>query len=331
MATPQRRPPGEGIGTGTDVHPPEVPPIDPDEIRQIHLLEEAVLVMFTATPPQLTPFGRSTLAWDITMPTTLLPGINPEVHLVHGVDDEVVLPTGRSVVRPYGETTYGLVLRTPKAHRQMGTLDLAVDFTACKLVETAPGVFGKLGRDQVDAAFPATGKLRLRGGSTIDFGFGSFVVDVPLELPIENWFDVNADVSLGFSVSSANGSVSVTHDVAITKIYFPNPVGGAITAVFTGGCAQAVEAALEAQSDGFLAQFIGPVIARQIRDRLISEVNKNLDRLNNDTPRPPVPYTFYDLTLDADGLVYRYCPEPRPSTGGSGSNGGSDTRPVHPG
>jgi len=32
-------------------------------------------------PDSLTPFGHATLAWDVMMPTTVIPGVHVEVHL----------------------------------------------------------------------------------------------------------------------------------------------------------------------------------------------------------------------------------------------------------
>jgi len=63
------------------------PPIDPEQVREIQMLAEAVLVSFTATPNPVAPFGHATLAWNITMPTTVIPGVHVEVHL-SGVGDQ---------------------------------------------------------------------------------------------------------------------------------------------------------------------------------------------------------------------------------------------------
>jgi hypothetical protein len=210
----------------------------------------------------------------------------------------------------------------------MGTLDLTMDFGACK---SGPGfehsalLFTDIVKAEVNKAFPSGGQVTLRGSSSsVDIGVNSFVVDIPLTASLPDWFDANVDVSLGFSVFSQGGRVHATHGFANTKVSF-----GTASAIVSAGCSSAVAAALEMLSDGFLSGFIGPVIAQRIADRITADVNDKLAGLNQSVPHPPVPYRFYDLTLtEVDGLSYRFCPahavttHPIPPLGG-----GSD--PVH--
>ena len=65
------------------------PPIDPERFRHIQLLNEAVLVNFAASPNPRTPWGWSTLAWDVTMPTTFLPGVHVEA-VLFGEGEQIV-------------------------------------------------------------------------------------------------------------------------------------------------------------------------------------------------------------------------------------------------
>ena len=92
------------------------PPIDPERFRHIQLLNEAVLVNFAASPNPRTPWGWSTLAWDVTMPTTFLPGVHVEA-VLFGEGEQIVPAQGTRPARPYNETTYTLSLRTPLAVR----------------------------------------------------------------------------------------------------------------------------------------------------------------------------------------------------------------------
>src|SRR5262245_66638873 len=110
MANPRR--PGKGRALRPPPPPPEEPPppIDPDELRQIQMLAEAVLVSFSATPNPAPPYGRSKLEWVITMPTTVLPGVAVEVHLFDGIGDSLVQPQGNRTVAPFGEWDYSISL-----------------------------------------------------------------------------------------------------------------------------------------------------------------------------------------------------------------------------
>jgi hypothetical protein len=122
-----------------------------------------------------------------------------------------------------------------------------------------------------------------------------------------SWQIPDVDVSLGFSVSSQNGQVRVSHDFARTEVSF-----GTASGILSLGCTPLVASALETQSDGFLSGFIGPVLAQRLQDAINDDLRRSLDLLNHSVP-PPVPYKFYDLTLtEADGLNYRLCPSTRP-------------------
>lgn len=318
MANPRN--PGRTV-SGTEL--PPVDPIDPEELRQIRLLSEAVLVSFTATPSTIAPFGRASLVWDVTMPTTVIPGVHVEVHL-HWEDDKVVGPQGSQVITPYGDTQYSIYLRTPLATRQLGILAVNVDFGTCKLVDTAAIFFNVIVKDEADRALPPSSGLTLRGGgASIDIGINSFVVDIPLEYEIPNWTNAEFDVSLGFSVPCENGRVRVIHDFAKTNVSF-----GVLTGLATAGCSVAVANAIEAVSDAFLSGFIGPVIAERIAAKLAVNINENLQRLNN--TGPPAPYRLYDLTLTEVGMTYRFCPTTptSPSSTHPPLGGGSETDPI---
>ncbi len=280
---------------------------------------------FTATPDPIAPFGRATLAWDVTMPTTVLPGVHVEVHLYgvgDQVGDQVVDPQGHEVVMPYADNTYAITLRTPLARRELGAVDLAVDLGTCTSVDTPPSLFKGQITDPVKNAFPAGGQVTRRGDPSVDIGINSFVVAVPLTASVPDWFDADIDVSLGFDVISNNGNMDVIYGSASTNVSF-----GLASGILSGGCSAAVATALEAMSDGYLSGFVGPVIAGQIKGGLREGIQWNLDQLNgrHGTPPPPVPYRYYDLILTQDGMTCRFCPahpappvQPPPVGGGSG-------------
>ena len=241
------------------------------------------------------------------MPTTVLPGVAVEVHLFDRIGDATVQPQGSRTIAPYGESEYSIYLKAPKATRHLGTLAVTIDLGSCTLVETAAGVFTRIVKDEVEKAFPAGGKVTLRGGgASVDIGINSFVVDIPLTAHVPNWFNADVDVTMGFSLWSENGELRARHDLAKTDV---SP--GVLSSILSVGCAQAVAAALEAQSDGFLEVFIGPVIAQRLRNNVQANIDENLQRLNQSGPA--VPYKFYDISLTQDGMTYRYCPIHPPS------------------
>lgn len=348
MTTPRNTGPGASsnlgpIGTGP-VQPPIPPPLDPDVLKQQQLLNEAALVSFTATPGTLQPFGRARLAWEITMPTTVLPGVNVEV-LFRGVgDDQVVDSTGARIVAPYADHSYDLYLRAPKASRHIGSLDLVIDHSACPPpVNAGPGLFSQPIKDQANAPFPPGGTMTVRGnGAAVDIGYNSFVVDVPLKASINNWFDPDINISMGFSVASEGWrlrdkpedydnlgkAIGVAFDFANTHV-----IPGSAATVITFGAADKIMEIAEGTSDAYLRGFVGPVIALGIKDALVDIVRSSLDRLNDNVAAGQTPYSFYDLTLTAgEGVTIRYCPDPAKTSPAPTQpmGGGGSTPPTHP-
>ncbi|NDK37550.1 hypothetical protein DT603_01650 [Pseudoxanthomonas gei] len=299
-----------------------VNPFDPEQLRQVLLLNEAVLVSFSASPNPRAPWDWSTLSWNITMPTTVIPGVHVEVTLF-GEGEQVVQPQGSRPAKPYGDTTYTLVLRTPLAARQLGKVDLAIDFGSCFELPQRIDEVREMIQAEVKRSFPSTGKVTLRDqGIEVDFGINSFVIDIPLTTDVPNWFDADIDLTVGFQVFPVDGRVGASYSFAKTTVSF-----GAASAILSGGCSVAVAKALEEQSDGFFDGFIGPAIARQIREKVRLGMNTALAAFNNG--RTP-PYKVHDFTLTESNLLVRICPvsaPPQPSD--HGGVGGGEVEPAH--
>src|SRR5215831_4035948 len=90
--------------------PPLPPPIDPETLREIEMLNEAVLNAFAADLPSAKPFEANTLRWDVTMPTTVIPGAVPALVLSLGANGRVdgLDPVGSRPAAQRSATTYGL-------------------------------------------------------------------------------------------------------------------------------------------------------------------------------------------------------------------------------
>lgn len=315
MANPHG-PPGTGPNPATTLNPqPQPPPLDPDEVKQIELLNGAVLNSFTATPNPMPPYGETKLQWDITMPTTVLIGVHPEVHLSDGVGDTVVDPTGQEIVTPYGDQDWSITLKTPKASRYMGTVSVTVDLGTCTSVEIGSVLVIAEIKSQAQSPFPAGGQIALRGGgATVDIGSNSFVVDLPLTASVPNWFDADVDVSMGFSIWAKDGVLQASNDFATTKV---SP--GWLSTVLSVGCASAVADGVEATSDGFLNNFVGGAIAQNMVDAVQAQIDDKLAGINASSTVGP--YKFYDLSLTPDVMTFWFCPTQQ--------GGGGPTGPTH--
>lgn len=311
--------------TNTDSNPAidgEIEPINVEQFRQVQLLNEAILVSFDANPNPREPWGWSTLSWNITMPTTVIPGVHVEITLF-GEGEQIVPPQGTRPAKPYGETTYTLVLRTPLAVRQLGKVVLGVDFGACFELPQRIDEIRAMIQAEVRRSFPSSGKVTLRDSEiVVDFGINSFVIDVPLKADVPNWFDADIDMSLGFHVFPVEGRVRASYSFVQANVSF-----GVASTILSGGCSAAVAVALEESIKGFFDGFIGPAIARQIREKVQASMDAALATFNSG--RTP-PFAIHDFALTDSNLLVRICPvSAPPSPSGPGGPGGGVFEPTH--
>ncbi len=286
--------------------------LDPDKVRQIQLLAEASLVSFTATPATLTPFGTAKLAWNIAMPNTVLSGITVEV-VIEGLGGDLVgngpggtvLPQDSVVVAPFGDTVYGVALRTPLAYRELGTLSLPVDFAACNSLDLPIAAFTNPIITTAKAQFQSNSQLKLRQDPTVDVGINSFVLSIALEAEIPDWR--NANVTMAFSiVSQRNGLISASLNTANATVS-PGP----LSTILSAGCAAAVAGACESVINGFLWSSVGPTMVTMLADALNAAVAVRRDELGSKvvTTTKKVPkFDLYDFTLTNNGMTMRMCP-----------------------
>ena len=315
MADRIRFPGSAGNPAITGEVPP--PPIDPERFRHIQLLNEAVLASFAAAPNPRPPWDWSTLSWDITMPTTFIPGVHVEA-VLFGEGEQIVPPQGSRPAKPYNETTYTLVVRTPLAVRQLGKVDLGIDFGACMELPQRIDQVREMIRTEVRRSFPASGKVTLRDTEIgVDFGINSFVIDIPLTADVPNWFDADIDLTVGFKVYPVDGRVAAAYSFSRTDVSF-----GVASSILSGGCSAAVAKALEESTNGFMDGFIGPAIARQLREQVQAGLNTALAAFN--AGRSP-PYKVHDFNLTEFNLLVRVCPvsaPPAPTDHGGFGGGG---------
>jgi len=288
--------------------------MDPDRVRQIQLLAEASLVSFTATPPALTPFGKARLAWNVAMPTTVLPGVTVEV-VIEGLGGDLVgngpggtvLAQDSITVAPFGDTTYGVALRTPLAYRELGTLSLAVDFATCNSLDLPIAAFTNAIIAAAKTQFVGNSQLKLRQDPTVDVGINSFVLSILLEAEVPDWRNANVDVTLAFSISAQrNGLLGAMLDTANASVS-PGP----LSTILSAGCATAVADACESVINGLLWTSVGPAMVRALADALNGAVAGRRDELGVDvvTTTTKVPkFDLYDLTITSGGITMRMCP-----------------------
>lgn len=310
---------GSGVGTGgmdTGTNGPVTPPpIDHPDV-EVHqhslLLREASLARFEAIPAQLPPYGRCKVKWAINMPTTVIPGVHVEAHMWNEEFDQVIEPSGEVEVFPYANTTYSIYLRTQRVAHELGKLELDVNFETCWSDEAVRiDKFKEKIIEEAKKQFPTDDELTFRGEPSVEIGYNAITVEFPLEAHVENWFNANIDVSMGFTISSHEGTIRVRSGHNIVKVSF-----GVLSSAFSLGCTAVVAIALEKQAEGFLRTFIGPEIARRITRPLTELMEERRAAINSSSDVPHRPLNFYDIQLTDDALRFRFCPPVRSNNDG---------------
>jgi hypothetical protein len=314
--------PGGGVIGGTDPtgHPlppvidpqPPTPPLDPDEVAQIEMLNEAVLNSFAADQPAGKPLVPNTLRWDITMPTTTLPGVSIDIQLAV-LEDGSTNPGYADGLAPVGSrpaairtaTTYTLSLVAPKATRVLGSVTIQLDLSGCRSFVLDTFVVTGPVKTQLANGFPSGGTITLRTPPTVAVHLEAVTVDLALSVDGPAFFNPDASVSLSWTLSGRgpawndppNADARIVSAISTAKTTVDIGIGYTASSL---GVANAVSAAVEAVSDGYLYQLVGPLLAQQLVESLTGVMANNR----------PQGWIFHHLDVTPDALTFWYCPRP---------------------
>jgi hypothetical protein len=292
--------------------PPVTPPMDPGEIAQIELLNEAVLNLFAADFPMGKPFVANTLRWDITMPTTVISGVSIDVRLAEVVEGSTnpgyaddLPPVGSRPAAVRRPTTYTLALVAPKATRVLGSVTIELDLSGCRSFFLSSLLVTDPVKTQLTNGFPPGGIITLRTPPTIGVHLEALTVDLALAVDGPAFFNPDASVSVSWTLS---GEGPAWNAAPYADAMIVSAISTAQTLVDIGlgytlsslGVANAVSAAVQAVSDGYLYQLVGPLIAQQVVGSLYEVMSSQ---------RPPG-WIFHHLDVVADGLTFWYAPHP---------------------
>lgn len=317
--------------------PPPPPPIDPDTLHQIEMLNEAVLNKFAADLPAAKPFETNTLRWDVTMPTTVIPGVHPFLRLSVGPNGSVddLDPVGSRPAKERYATSYALSIIAPKASRQLGTLTIDVDLSDAMSFQLNPILFTDPVRDQLKAGFPDGGDLTLRSDPVIGVHSEAVTVDLALTVHVPNFFDADAAVSVSWTLSGrgiawndpidADARIECAISTARTTV---DP--GALGTIFSAGIADVAAATAEKVSDGYLGQLVGPLIAQGIQQQLVGirDAQRPGQPPDDGPPARPPEFILHHLDVTPDWVTFWYCKNPSWTAPSTQPGGG--TLPVHP-
>jgi hypothetical protein len=292
-----------------DPQDPADDPADKDQAKKERAaLNKVKLRSFTATPTSVHAFGKSTLQWDVSIP----PSGDPLIQIGVFLDDVAVSATGSTTVSPSVTKTFHLAAAGELVKRELGTVQVAVDFGTCQVQDLAAGVLGALMKTQIDNTFSGSPDLKLKdGGATVALGNFSVNISIPLEIEVPDWFNADMDIALKFSLFAADRDPGPGVNVRVLASLDDASVDvswSILSHLLSLGCTGVVQEALSKQAEVFLNNLMGPGMADQLRLAVQSDVDTRLAALNAN--HPPHPFRLHSMTVSDVGISYRFCPAP---------------------
>jgi hypothetical protein len=194
---------------------------DTDELRlDAQAFVEAVVVKsFTAEPAQISPFGTSTLTWEIE-------GVlehHPPVRLrLSGGGISISIPTsGTRVVAPVRSSSYSLTASLPLAGRLLATRDVVMDTTECiSLIVGEAEVASEL-TPTIEGIVQEHPELSRRRDDLIEVRPDGLHLSLRLIAAIEHAFDPDVNVDAVVSLRAESGRLRYRLDRYSFDVDFP--------------------------------------------------------------------------------------------------------------
>jgi hypothetical protein len=164
-------------------------------------------VSFAANPTTVTPFGTTTLSWQVQVPTDL----NFSVSIF--VNGQKVGTSGTLIITVVTQTEVQLGAASPLASVPLKTLSLTLDQTGCQPLAAPVNLVTGVLQQQLTNRFSGSKSFTLRAGGITVTPFDGYVnVAIPLDLHVPDWFDATMDIAIELGIAMAGQSL-----VAVTQ------------------------------------------------------------------------------------------------------------------
>jgi hypothetical protein len=262
---------------------------DPRVVAEYNELGAIGILSFVASPPQVAPFERTTLSWRVNIP----PALRDVSLTVAG--QTTPGPVGSAIDNPYFTTTYSLDAETPIINRQIGTLTVRVDDSACKTDALPATNFADDIKDQITQAF---GKSSDFANVKVTVTPGDNIVVISVQY---GGTDITVQLGIGIQGVPPQATAAVwldSIDIEVQASLKQN--------VFTFGQAASIAKGIIKPFVGLIVQaLVIPGIEEKLNGVILSiaPVDKEFD---------PQKRTFVltDLTLTGVSLMPKLCPLP---------------------
>lgn len=286
---------------------PQQDPGDPPEPTHVpaekEFLKKLVRRKFAASPRLVTPFGKTTLSWEVGAPP------NPEFDFLLRLDDQAVALSGSREETITRNREYRLVATTEHEFRELGRARVNMDTAACHLERVHAIVIVGLVKKAVVDQFQGESQVKMGGdGTQVDLTVSTLSVRIPLEIEVPDWF--NADMDIDVQLHIAGGwpvGVSVERvgvDVSWTLLEH-------LASLL---CTGLVQSGMEQMAQALLLHIVQNEVAPELQRQLNAGLNELLDRLKGEDEQHR-DYRPAATWFDQNGLNMTACPLPPPDGG----------------
>jgi hypothetical protein len=258
-------------------------------------------VAFTANPPQVRPFGTTTLSWEVKPPSTLHVPVTLVVggQPVQGLSGSASFTLDRT-------TEFGLTARTALVSRVIRALTVMVNASECRVSSFPAFILANTVKQAVDQQLQG----RLRGdGSTVTPGDGILSIAIPLNLNGQGTMDISMELWVQVAdPTRTGGAVVVTAHNVIVNV----DLSGVLSSLCEGAVSQTAQAFMTEIADNQVA----PGVAKGLIDQ-VQQLATSAQAGDNPQHRP---FALTSLVLTRDEITFTLCPKGLGLGGGGGSN-----------
>jgi hypothetical protein len=272
---------------------------------------------FTANPPAVPTFGKTTLSWEVSLPV-----VPSDVPVGITLDGNLAPPVGHKEVSLASPHTFTLGAVTEHNSRTLATLTVNVDRSQCQSMLVLDGdLFSRVLEGQLNSQFNAVDQVKLRGDKTqATLGDASISIHIPLELEVPDWFNADMDIDIQLEALLAQGAYALTYDpvgkkwaghavrifirgvhVDVSWDWYEHMLGLGVTA--------AVQAGMEQVAEALMAHIVAQELVPALEQGFTDQVTGFIDGLMAADSGLRV-YKLLALNLSSAGLNVTACPMP---------------------
>src|SRR5687768_7682539 len=159
------------------------PPVDPKLVKEERAALNKVLVKsFGASPRSVPTFGSTTVSWSATVP-----GGAVDIELT--LNDASVPLTGSKSFSLVQARTFKLMAKTEHAGRQLRSITVTVDSSACQTKVLEAFVVTQVLKRELNERFGGSGKVKLKEPPEVVLSDGTISMAIRSTINVPDWFD----------------------------------------------------------------------------------------------------------------------------------------------